>query len=66
MYPSLDSTVACLVRYAVNILFHLFYVNTYWQTAVSGFVVLIAISFDSVGTIADEFQARRKVLAKRK
>jgi len=44
----------------------LFNVNTYWQTAVSGFVVLIAISIDSVSTIAAEFQARRKVLAKRK
>jgi ribose transport system permease protein len=44
----------------------LFNVNTYWQTAVSGIVVLLAISFDSVSGIATELQARRKALTKRR
>jgi ribose transport system permease protein len=44
----------------------LFNVNTYWQTAVSGIVVLLAISFDSVSGIAAEMRSRRKALAKRK
>jgi hypothetical protein len=33
---------------------------------VSGIVVLIAISFDSLGGIIGEAQARRRALAKRK
>jgi ribose transport system permease protein len=56
---------ACILSIIQNMIV-LFNVNTYWQTAVSGFVVLIAISFDSVGGILAEFQARRKALAKRK
>jgi ribose transport system permease protein len=56
---------ACILSIIQNMIV-LFNVNTYWQTAVSGFVVLIAISFDSVGGIAGEFQARRKALARRK
>jgi len=56
---------ACILAVIQNMIV-LFNVNTYWQTAVSGFVVLIAISFDSAGTLAAEFQARRKVLGKRK
>jgi ribose transport system permease protein len=56
---------ACILSIIQNMIV-LFNVNTYWQTAVSGFVVLIAISFDSMGNIAGEFQARRKALAKRK
>jgi ribose transport system permease protein len=44
----------------------LFNVNTYWQTAVSGIVVLLAISFDSVSGIAAGLQARRKALTKRR
>jgi ribose transport system permease protein len=56
---------ACILAIIQNMIV-LFNVNTYWQTAVSGFVVLIAISFDSLGGIASEFQARRKALAKRK
>jgi ribose transport system permease protein len=55
----------CILAIIQNMIV-LFNVSTYWQTAVSGFVVLIAISFDSVGGIAAEFQARRKALAKRK
>ena len=56
---------ACILSIIQNMIV-LFNVNTYWQTAVSGFVVLIAISFDSMGSIAGEFRARRKALAKRK
>jgi ribose transport system permease protein len=56
---------ACILAIIQNMIV-LFNVSTYWQTAVSGFVVLIAISIDSVSGIADEFQARRKALAKRK
>jgi ribose transport system permease protein len=56
---------ACILSIIQNMIV-LFNVNTYWQTAVSGFVVLIAISFDSVGSIMSEFRARRKALAKRK
>lgn len=56
---------ACILSIIQNMIV-LFNVNTYWQTAVSGFVVLIAISFDSVGGIFTEFQARRKALARRK
>jgi ribose transport system permease protein len=44
----------------------LFNVNTYWQTAVSGIVVLLAISFDSVSGFAAEMRSRRKALAKKK
>jgi ribose transport system permease protein len=44
----------------------LFNVNTYWQTAVSGIVVLLAISFDSVGVITGDMQAKRRALLKRK
>ncbi|MDR1785744.1 MAG: ABC transporter permease [Spirochaetaceae bacterium] len=53
---------ACILAVIQNMIV-LFNVNTYWQTAVSGFVVLIAISFDSVGTIVAEMRARRKALA---
>jgi ribose transport system permease protein len=44
----------------------LYGVNVYWQTAVSGVVVVLAISFDSISTIAGEAKKRRKVLARRK
>jgi ribose transport system permease protein len=56
---------ACILAIIQNMIV-LFNVSTYWQTAVSGFVVLIAISIDSVSGIAAEFRARRKALAKRK
>jgi len=56
---------ACILSIIQNMIV-LFNVNTYWQTAVSGFVVLTAIAFNSFGDIFTEFQARRKALAKRK
>ena len=42
----------------------LFNVNTYWQTAVSGTVVLVAISFDSLSFFASDLRARRRALQK--
>jgi ribose transport system permease protein len=56
---------ACILSIIQNMIV-LFNVNTYWQTAVSGIVVLIAISFDSLGGIVGEAQARRRALAKRR
>jgi ribose transport system permease protein len=56
---------ACILSIIQNMIV-LFNVNTYWQTAVSGIVVLIAISFDSLGSIAGEARARRRALARRK
>jgi ribose transport system permease protein len=56
---------ACILSIIQNMIV-LFNVNTYWQTAVSGIVVLIAISFDSLGGIIGETRARRRALAKRK
>jgi ribose transport system permease protein len=56
---------ACILSIIQNMIV-LFNVNTYWQTAVSGIVVLIAISFDSLGGIIGDAQARRKAMAKRK
>ncbi|MDR1786736.1 MAG: ABC transporter permease [Spirochaetaceae bacterium] len=44
----------------------LFGVNVYWQTAVSGVVVVLAISFDSVSTIIAAGNSRRKALAKKR
>jgi len=37
----------------------LFGVNVYWQSAVSGFVVIIAISFSSISTIISERKKRK-------
>jgi ribose transport system permease protein len=56
---------ACILSIIQNMIV-LFNVNTYWQTAVSGIVVLIAISFDSLGGIIGEAQARRRALSRRK
>ncbi|MDR3122253.1 MAG: ABC transporter permease [Treponema sp.] len=56
---------ACILSIIQNMIV-LFNVNTYWQTAVSGIVVLIAISFDSLGGIVGEARARRRALARRK
>jgi ribose transport system permease protein len=44
----------------------LYGVNVYWQTAVSGVVVVLAISFDSIGAIIGEAKKRRKALSRRK
>jgi ribose transport system permease protein len=44
----------------------LYGVNVYWQTAVSGIVVVLAISFDSIGTIIGETKKRHKAAAKHK
>ncbi|MDR2097825.1 MAG: ABC transporter permease [Spirochaetaceae bacterium] len=52
---------ACILSIIQNMIV-LFNVNTYWQTAVSGIVVLIAISIDSVGGIAGDMLARKKSL----
>ncbi|MDR3356154.1 MAG: ABC transporter permease [Spirochaetaceae bacterium] len=54
---------ACILSIIQNMIV-LFNVNTYWQTAVSGIVVLIAISIDSVGGIAGDILARKKSLLK--
>lgn len=48
---------ACILSVIQNMIV-LFNVNTYWQTAVSGIVVLIAISIDSVSVIANDMLAR--------
>jgi ribose transport system permease protein len=56
---------ACILSIIQNMIV-LFNVNTYWQTAVSGIVVLLAISFDSVSIIAADIRARRRALQKRK
>ncbi|GHV28516.1 ABC transporter permease [Spirochaetia bacterium] len=56
---------ACILSIIQNMIV-LFNVNTYWQTAVSGIVVLLAISFDSVSIIAADMRARRRALQKRK
>jgi ribose transport system permease protein len=56
---------ACILSIIQNMIV-LFNVNTYWQTAVSGIVVLIAISFDSLGDIIGEARSRRRALAKRR
>jgi ribose transport system permease protein len=56
---------ACILSIIQNMIV-LFNVNTYWQTAVSGIVVLIAISFDSLGGIIGDARARRRALGKRK
>lgn len=42
----------------------LYGVNVYWQTAVSGIVVVLAISIDSVTTILAESRRRKAYLAK--
>ncbi|HML35862.1 MAG TPA: ABC transporter permease [Bacillota bacterium] len=42
----------------------LFGVNVYWQSAVSGFVVVIAISFSSLSTIIQEKKQRKIKLSK--
>jgi ribose transport system permease protein len=55
---------ACILSIIQNMIV-LFNVNTYWQTAVSGIVVLIAISIDSLGGIAGDMLARKKLLFKR-
>ncbi|MDR0662517.1 MAG: ABC transporter permease [Spirochaetaceae bacterium] len=52
---------ACILSIIQNMIV-LFNVNTYWQTAVSGIVVLIAISIDSAGGIAGDILARKKLL----
>ena len=52
---------ACILSIIQNMIV-LFNVNTYWQTAVSGIVVLIAISIDSVSGIAGNALSRRKGL----
>jgi ribose transport system permease protein len=52
---------ACILSIIQNMIV-LFNVNTYWQTAVSGIVVLIAISIDSVSGIAGDTLSRRKGL----
>lgn len=44
----------------------LYGVNVYWQTAVSGIVVVLAIAIDSVMTILVESRQRKAYLAKRK
>jgi ribose transport system permease protein len=41
----------------------LYGVNIYWQTAVSGVVVVLAISFDSIGSIIGARQKRHKALS---
>ncbi|MDR2343813.1 MAG: ABC transporter permease [Spirochaetaceae bacterium] len=55
---------ACILSIIQNMIV-LFNVNTYWQTAVSGIVVLIAISIDSLGGITGDMLARKKLLAKK-
>jgi ribose transport system permease protein len=55
---------ACILSIIQNMIV-LFNVNTYWQTAVSGIVVLIAISIDSFGGIAGDMFARKKLLLKK-
>lgn len=42
----------------------LFGVNVYWQSAVSGFVVIIAISFSSLSTIISERKKRKIKISK--
>jgi ribose transport system permease protein len=54
---------ACILSVIQNMIV-LFNVNTYWQTAVSGIVVLMAISIDSVSELAGEALARGKALRK--
>jgi ribose transport system permease protein len=56
---------ACILSIIQNMIV-LFNVNTYWQTAVSGIVVLIAISIDSLGGIAGDMLARKKLLFKKR
>lgn len=41
----------------------LFGVNVYWQSAVSGFVVVLAISFSSLSTILSEHKQRNRKVA---
>jgi ribose transport system permease protein len=55
---------ACILSIIQNMIV-LFNVNTYWQTAVSGIVVLAAISIDSAGGIAGDILARKKLLKNR-
>ncbi len=42
----------------------LFGVSPYWQTVVSGFVVVVAIAFDSISNMISEYNERKMIKAK--
>jgi ribose transport system permease protein len=56
---------ACIISIIQNMIV-LLGVNVYWQTAVSGVVVVLAISFDSIGVIIQNRAARRRALGANK
>ncbi|MDR1835470.1 MAG: ABC transporter permease [Fusobacteriaceae bacterium] len=53
---------ACIISIIQNMIV-LLGVNIYWQTAVSGVVVVIAISLDSIGTLVSLNSAKRRAIA---
>jgi ribose transport system permease protein len=44
----------------------LFGVSPYWQTVVSGIIVVVAIAFDSISTMISEYNVRKIIEGKTK
>ena len=62
----LGALLGIVVILVIQNMIVLFGVSPYWQTVVSGIVVVVAIAFDSISTMISEYKVRKMIEGKTK